>query len=180
MRGSRLPLILTIFLLTLLVGGCAGANFSEPESLETESGFPEIRFESVHVKKGDLAGVLINYYLDKGHLVRNRTQSTVVLDGPLQQSSFSRYRIRKTFNFVQTRNQLRVVAQAQRLELPLSGSSRVQDVVDLAPGSSDGRALQSDLEEIRSQLVDEETFQGLEGTEDTPAANDESDTSSDN
>ena len=154
-------------------------DYNQRQTLRTESGFPEIQFESVHVTKGDLAGVLINHYLDRGHIIRDRTESTVVLDGPYKESTFSRTRTRKTFNLVETRNRLRVVAQAQRLEFPLSGSSRIQDIVDLPPGGSVGQELQNDLDEIRSRLVDDETFQGLRGANESPAPENESSTASD-
>jgi hypothetical protein len=170
--------VVLLLSIVLLVGGCAGTDsFEGTRTLDTKSGFPEIRFESVHVTQDDLTGVLINYYLDKGYRVRDRSDGTIVLYGPVQESSFSRFRIRKIFNFIRTRNQLRIVAQAQRLELPLSGSSQVQDVVNLPPGGDVGRTLQEDLNEIGSTLVDQDAFQNLEGAEQGSTSTNESDTS---
>lgn len=153
---------LALSLLMVFLVGCAG-----PQGLDTQSGRPEISVESVHVTADDLTSVILNYYLNKGHTIVTREKSQLVLESPIHETSFSRYKLRLTFNLIQTRNEIRVVTQMKRLELPSFYGKTVENESDVAPASRIGKQVQKDLTNIKDRLIDESSFKGIEGETDS-------------
>lgn len=166
-HGKKLTTLVAILGCFVFSFGCASKA-----TLDTPSGRPEIEIESLHIKPSDVSSMLANYYVDRGYRIVRQNEQRLILDGHPTQTMMSRYRHRLTFNYINSRNKMRVVAQIERLNLPLTGGSRVSSVSDVAPGGSAGQTVQEVLSGIKDALINDEQFKGIE-TENNETPEDE-------
>ncbi|MFB6346667.1 MAG: hypothetical protein ABEK50_12990 [bacterium] len=137
---------------------------SAQKKLETESGRPEINIQSPHLTVNDVSSVLLNHYLNKGYSIAKKDPTQIVVDSPGSSGMFSAQRLRLTFTFIKTRNNIRVVASMKRQNLDSLRSGNVESEVNVLPSSKTGQEVLKDLRSIKDRLMDETAFEGIEKT----------------
>ena len=135
---------------------------SAPKKLDTTSGRPEINIQSLHYSTDDISSVLLNYYLDKGYSIARRDSSKIVINGPGKSGVLSASRLQLTFNFIETRENIRVVAKMKRQELNSLRTGKVENEVRLLPSNPTGKDVLEDLRKIKAKLTDDTAFKGIE------------------